>query len=115
MSPWRGEAPSRRMLRLVGDGVVAEAGPAAGYGMWVAIRHSNGDYSIYGHMYRTYVSVGEHVRAGQHIADIGSNGYSTGPHLHFEIAQGSPTGTRIDPAAWLRERGVEVGPYNPDA
>jgi murein DD-endopeptidase MepM/ murein hydrolase activator NlpD len=107
--------PNGSPIVSVGDGVVAEAGPAAGYGMWVAIRHANGDYSIYAHMYHVYVTVGQHVRAGQHIADIGSNGYSTGPHLHFEIARGSATGPRVDPAPWLRERGVEVGPYNPHA
>lgn len=107
--------PNGSPIVAVGDGVVTEAGPAAGYGMWVAIRHSTGEYSIYAHMYRTYVTVGEHVRAGQHIADIGSNGFSTGPHLHFEIALGSATGPRIDPAPWLAARGVNVGPYNPDA
>jgi murein DD-endopeptidase MepM/ murein hydrolase activator NlpD len=107
--------PNGSPIVAVGDGVVAEAGPAAGYGMWVAIRHSNGDYSIYGHMYQVYVTVGQHVRAGHHIADIGSNGHSTGPHLHFEITRGSPTGVHLDPAAWLRDRGVEVGPYNPNA
>jgi murein DD-endopeptidase MepM/ murein hydrolase activator NlpD len=99
----------------VGDGVVVEAGPAAGFGLWVAIRHPNGDYSIYGHMYRYYVTVGEHVRAGQHIADIGANGWSTGPHLHFGIARGSATGPFIDPVPWLEARGVDVGPYDPDA
>ncbi len=107
--------PNGSPIVAVGDGVVAEAGPAAGYGMWVAIRHANGDYSIYGHMYQTYVTVGQHVRAGQHIADIGANGRSTGPHLHFEIARGSATGPRIDPVPWLRDRGVQVGPYNPNA
>lgn len=107
--------PDGSPIVAVGDGVVTEAGPAAGFGMWVAIRHANGDYSIYGHMYRYYVTVGQHVRAGQHIADIGANGRSTGPHLHFEIARGSATGPYLDPAAWLAERGVEVGPYNPDA
>ena len=99
----------------VGDGVVAEAGPAAGFGMWVAIRHANGDYSIYGHMYRSYVRVGQHVRAGQHIADIGANGRSTGPHLHFAVTRGSATGPFLDPVPWLKARGVEVGPYNPNA
>ncbi len=107
--------PNGSPIVAVGDGVVVESGPAAGYGMWVVIRHSNGDHSVYAHMYRTYVSVGEQVRAGRHIADIGSNGFSTGPHLHFEIAKGSATGPRVDPAPWLRARGVEVGPYNPDA
>jgi murein DD-endopeptidase MepM/ murein hydrolase activator NlpD len=99
----------------VGDGVVVEAGPAEGFGLWVAIKHANGDYSIYGHMYRYYVKVGQHVRAGQHIADIGNNGRSTGPHLHFGIARGSATGPFIDPVPWLKARGVNVGRYNPDA
>jgi murein DD-endopeptidase MepM/ murein hydrolase activator NlpD len=99
----------------VGDGVVVEAGPAAGFGLWVAIRHANGDYSIYGHMYHYYVKVGQHVRAGQHIADIGANGHSTGPHLHFGVSHASPTGPFIDPVPWLQARGVQVGPYNPDA
>jgi len=99
----------------VGDGVVVEAGPAAGFGLWVVIRHANGDYSIYGHMYHYYVKVGQHVRAGQHIADIGANGQSTGPHLHFGVSHKSPTGPFIDPVPWLKARGVNVGPYNPDA
>jgi murein DD-endopeptidase MepM/ murein hydrolase activator NlpD len=99
----------------VGDGVVTEAGPAVGFGLWVAIRHDNGDYSIYGHMYHYYVHVGQRVRAGQHIADIGANGRSTGPHLHFGIARGSATGPFLDPVPWLKARGVDIGPYNPDA
>jgi murein DD-endopeptidase MepM/ murein hydrolase activator NlpD len=99
----------------VGDGVVVEAGPAAGFGLWVVIRHANGDYSIYGHMYTYYVTVGEHVRAGQHIADIGANGQSTGPHLHFGVARGSVQGPYLDPVPWLAARGIEVGPYDPDA
>ncbi|MDQ1740681.1 MAG: hypothetical protein QOE53_2333 [Pseudonocardiales bacterium] len=102
-------------ILAVGDGVVVEAGPAAGFGLWVAIRHANGDYSIYGHMYQYYVTVGQHVRAGQHIADIGANGRSTGPHLHFGVAHSRPTGPYIDPVPWLKARGVDVGPYNPDA
>ena len=76
------------------------------------IRHANGDYSIYGHMYTYYVSVGEHVRAGQHIADIGANGQSTGPHLHFGVAR-QPMGPYLDPVPWLsgpRRRGRRVRP-----
>ncbi len=102
-------------ILAVGDGVVVEAGPAEGFGLWVVIRHANGDFSVYGHMYYYFVTVGEHVRAGQHIADIGANGQSTGPHLHFSVSHHSPTGPYIDPVPWLKERGVEVGPYNPDA
>jgi murein DD-endopeptidase MepM/ murein hydrolase activator NlpD len=99
----------------VGDGVVVEAGPAEGFGLWVVIRHDNGDYSVYGHMYHYYVTVGEHVTAGQHIADIGANGQSTGPHLHFGVMHGALMGPYIDPIPWLKARGVTIGPYEPDA
>ncbi|MEO9239002.1 MAG: M23 family metallopeptidase, partial [Jatrophihabitantaceae bacterium] len=86
-----------------------------GFGLWVVIRHDNGDYSVYGHMYHYYVTVGEHVVAGQHIADIGDNGQSTGPHLHFGVMHGSFMGPYIDPVPWLKARGIDVGAYNPDA
>lgn len=99
----------------VGDGVVVDAGPAEGFGLWVVIKHDNGDYSVYGHMYHYYVTVGEHVTAGQHIADIGANGQSTGPHLHFGVMHGKFMGPYIDPIPWLKARGIDIGPYNPDA
>jgi murein DD-endopeptidase MepM/ murein hydrolase activator NlpD len=98
----------------VGDGIVVEAGPAAGFGLWIVIRHANGDHSVYGHMYSLYVTVGQRVVAGQHIADIGSNGWSTGPHLHFGVMHGTLMGPYIDPVPWLRARGVDVGPYDPN-
>ncbi len=107
--------PMGSPILAVGDGVVVEAGPADGFGLWVVIRHSNGDLSVYGHMYHFYVTVGEHVVAGQHIADIGANGQSTGPHLHFGVMQGKLNGPYIDPVPWLKARGISVGPYNPDA
>ncbi len=102
-------------ILAVGDGVVVAAGPASGFGRWVVIRHGNGDYSIYGHMYSYLVTVGQRVRAGQHIADIGANGRSTGPHLHFGIAHGSATGPYEDPVPWLKARGIDIGAYDPTA
>ncbi|MDQ2838659.1 MAG: M23 family metallopeptidase [Actinomycetota bacterium] len=107
--------PMGSPILAVGDGVVVEAGPAAGFGLWVVIRHSNGDLSVYGHMYHYFVTVGEHVKAGQHIADIGANGQSTGPHLHFGVMKGKLNGTYVDPIPWLKARGIVIGPYNPDA
>jgi murein DD-endopeptidase MepM/ murein hydrolase activator NlpD len=65
-------------------------------------------------MYHYYVSVGQHVQAGEHIADIGANGQSTGPHLHFGVMHGSFMGPYIDPIPWLRARGINIGPYTPD-
>lgn len=91
-----------------GDGVVLRAGPATGFGLAVYIQHPNGDVTVYGHVNEYYVSAGQVVKAGQHIADIGNRGYSTGPHLHFEVQKGA-YGSRVNPQAWLAERGIMVG------
>ncbi len=56
-----------------------------GYGNYVIISHDNGTQTVYGHMLKTLVSVGQHVDRGQVIGSIGSTGNSTGPHVHFEI------------------------------
>ena len=52
------------------------------------------------------VAVGEHVHAGQKIAGMGSLGFSTGSHLHFEVHPNS--GDAVDPQAWLAERGIQL-------
>ena len=54
------------------------------------------------------VEPGQYVEAGETIALLGNRGQSTGPHLHFEVHQGGEDGKRIDPVAWLNERGVDV-------
>lgn len=56
-----------------------------GYGNYIWILHDNGYETIYGHMSSTCVSTGERVAAGQKIGYVGSTGWSTGPHLHFEL------------------------------
>lgn len=89
------------------DGVVIEAGPSAGYGMLVKVRHFDGTVTLYGHVNSTTVSVGERVMAGDQIATMGNRGYSTGPHLHFEVLLGGTN--RIDPTSWLAQRGVSFG------
>ena len=93
----------------VSDGVVVDAGPTAGYGMWVKLRHADGTVTLYGHINTALVSVGEHVMAGDQIATMGNRGNSTGPHLHFEVLQGGSE--RIDPVPWLAKRGLFVGNY----
>lgn len=86
------------------DGVVIESGASAGYGMLVKLRHSDGTVTLYGHINRSLVSVGERVMAGDQIAEMGNRGYSTGPHLHFEVLQNGTS--RIDPTSWLAKRGI---------
>jgi murein DD-endopeptidase MepM/ murein hydrolase activator NlpD len=96
-------------IRAVSDGVVINAGPTAGYGMWVKLRHADGTVTLYGHVNTTMVSVGEHVMAGDQIATMGNRGYSTGSHLHFEVLLGGSN--RVDPVPWLAKRGLSVGSY----
>ena len=93
-------------ILAVEDGTVIDSGPAQGYGQWIRIRHADGAISVYGHMQSLYVAVGEQVHAGQEIAGMGSLGFSTGSHLHFEIW---PDGANaIDPAPWLAARGIAL-------
>ncbi|HEY0811635.1 MAG TPA: peptidoglycan DD-metalloendopeptidase family protein [Pseudonocardia sp.] len=89
------------------DGVVEDAGPASGFGLWVVLRHPDGTHTVYGHVNRMFVKVGQQVKAGQQIAEIGNRGESTGPHLHFEVW--APDGTKINPIPWLAARGIVVG------
>jgi len=60
------------------------SGYNGGYGLMVIIDHGNGIQSLYAHMSKVRVSVGDYVSQGQQIGDMGSTGRSTGPHLHFE-------------------------------
>lgn len=88
------------------DGVVIEAGPASGFGLWVRIQHEDGTISVYGHMQDYSVREGEKVKAGEQIARTGNRGYSTGPHLHFEIH--TEDGRKLNPRTWLQNHGVVV-------
>jgi murein DD-endopeptidase MepM/ murein hydrolase activator NlpD len=91
------------------DGVVIDAGPTAGYGAWVKLRHSDGTVTLYGHVNTWLVSIGQRVMAGDQIATIGNRGNSTGPHLHFEVLLGGSN--RVDPVPWLAQRGLGPGNY----
>lgn len=93
-------------IRAVAAGTVIDSGPAQGYGNWIRLRHDDGSISVYGHMQTLNVAVGERVESGQLIAGMGSMGFSTGSHLHFEIW---PDGaTPSDPAPWLAARGITL-------
>lgn len=72
--------------------------PGYDYGMYVVIDHGDGYQSLYAHCSAIYVSVGQMVNKGDTIAAVGSTGWSTGPHLHFEIRK---DGARVDPLNYV--------------
>lgn len=85
------------------DGIVERAGwNSGGYGYLVDIRHPDGSMTRYGHNSRIMVQPGQPVQQGQQISAMGSTGFSTGPHLHFEV---HPTGKgAVNPIAFLQAR-----------
>jgi len=94
-------------IAAVTDGTVIEAGPASGFGMWVRVQQDDGTIGVYGHVNDILATVGQPVRAGDAIATVGNRGFSTGPHLHYEVHQAD--GGPIDPMPWLGARGIAVG------
>jgi murein DD-endopeptidase MepM/ murein hydrolase activator NlpD len=85
-------------------GVVLTSGwNDGGYGYMVEIQHPDGSMTRYAHNDRIHVRKGEAVQQGQRIADMGSTGRSTGPHLHFEIHTAGRGGT-INPMMLLASR-----------
>ena len=87
-------APSGTPVRAVGDGVVDFAGRQNGYGNVVEIRHANQRSTVYAHLSRIDVARGQHIDQGQRVGLVGSTGWATGPHLHFEVKL---NGTQQDP------------------
>jgi murein DD-endopeptidase MepM/ murein hydrolase activator NlpD len=67
------------------DGVVTRTGWGSDYGNIVEITHAEGFVTRYAHISRTNVLIGQKVKRGDHIADVGNTGRSTGPHLHYEV------------------------------
>ncbi|HEY8490233.1 MAG TPA: peptidoglycan DD-metalloendopeptidase family protein [Dehalococcoidia bacterium] len=90
-------APMGSPIVAAADGTVSHVERCEhGYGWHVIVDHGNGLQTLYGHLSRIDVVPGQQVRAGQVIAGMGSTGYSTGPHLHFEV----------------RRNGVPVNPFD---
>lgn len=91
-------APTGTKIKAVSDGTVSYSGVMGGYGNLIIIDHGNGITSYYGHCSKLLSKVGDKVLAGDVIAEVGSTGNSTGPHLHFEIRQ---NGKYVNPANYL--------------
>lgn len=87
-------------VRTVGDGRVRFAGWQGGYGNVVFVDHSNGQTTVYAHLSRIHVRVGQRLDKGDRIGAVGSTGASTGPHLHFEFRV---NGRHQDPLAMVRK------------
>ncbi len=89
-------APRGTPVRSVGDGIVEFAGQQNGYGNIVQIKHNKDRATVYAHLSRIDVAVGQRIEQGQHIGAVGATGWATGPHLHFEF---KIAGVHQDPLA----------------
>lgn len=101
-------APDGTPIFAAADGIVTQASHTESAGGIVVIEHQVNGSTIatkYIHSWEhgIHVTTGETVTAGDHIADVGSSGVSTGPHLHFEVLDGGTEGEPIDPTAWLND------------
>ena len=86
-------------VRATANGKVVSSGWAGGYGRMVEIDHGNGLSTRYGHLSEIGVKVGDQIKIGQVIGEVGSTGRSTGPHLHYETRI---DGDAVDPQKFLR-------------
>lgn len=78
-------APTGTPVRSVGDGVVSFAGRQNGYGNVVQVQHGGERSTLYAHLSRIDVKKGQRIEQGQRLGAVGSTGWATGPHLHFEF------------------------------
>lgn len=91
-------APYGTKIVAAAKGKVTYSGWMGGYGNLIIITHENEIQTYYGHCSKLHVKVGEEVEAGDTIASVGSTGFSTGNHLHFEIRK---NGNQINPQKYL--------------
>ncbi|MCA1635155.1 MAG: M23 family metallopeptidase [Acidobacteria bacterium] len=78
-------APRGTPVLAAADGVVTQAGTQSGYGQIVVIDHGNGLTTRYGHLSKIEATLGQEIRRGELLGQVGSTGRSTGPHLHYEV------------------------------
>lgn len=84
-------------------GTVKFAGVQSGYGNTIILSHANGIETLYGHCSKLNVKIGETVNKGETIAEVGSTGRSTGPHVHFEVRL---NGKAVNPVNYLMNSNV---------
>jgi murein DD-endopeptidase MepM/ murein hydrolase activator NlpD len=99
-------APTGTPVRSVGQGIVDVAGTQGGFGNVVMVKHASGQTTVYAHLSRINVKRGQSVMQGQTLGLVGSTGWATGPHLHFEFRV---NGQHKDPITMARQSvAVEV-------
>ena len=99
-------APNGTPVYATASGTVVSVGfNNNSYGKWIVIKHTDGYFSLYGHLSAQSVSNGQSVSRGQNIGKVGSTGFATGPHLHFTIylpnslrIGSSPQGAPVNPS-----------------
>jgi hypothetical protein len=92
-------APVGTDVQVVADGTVIDEGLDSGYGIYVQVDHGSGYQTIYGHLSKKLVKVGDSVKKGKVIGKVGSTGNVTGPHLHFEVRKGK--NNPVDPSTFI--------------
>ena len=86
-------------IQATADGEVTFTGWLSNYGQTIIIKHSPDIETVYGHLHRVHVRLGQPVKRGQQIGTMGETGRATGPHLHYEIRK---KGQAINPEPYLR-------------
>ncbi len=86
------------IVRAPADGIVVKVARERILGRTISIKHGYGTKTIYGHLSKTLVKVGQKVKRGQKIAAIGSTGRSTGPHLHYAV---KVNGVMVNPSKYI--------------
>lgn len=95
-------APTGTAVLSSAEGEVLRIGrQPEGYGNFIEIRHPNGMTTLYAHLSRIDVASGDRLLAGERIGLVGSTGYSTGPHLHFEVRR---IGAQVNPSRVVGEQ-----------
>lgn len=86
-------------INVPSGGVVVRAGWARGYGKYIVVDHGDGYKTAYAHLSRYKVRKGDKVKPDQVIGYVGNTGYSTGPHLHYEVIKNN---VKVDPAKYMK-------------
>lgn len=98
-------APTGTPVYATANGIVTLARSGRGYGLYIKIDHGSDLETRYAHLSRIAVAVGEPVKKGEVIGYVGSTGWSTGPHLHYEVRV---DGVAVNPLPYMKETQAQV-------